>query len=177
MPEQIIREISRIKRYARHNEAEDYAFRDYLKFHLPLSNNALDTLVLETTDTIWRQIDCTTCANCCRTLQIVVDEKDIRRLARRFAMTPRDFTAQYVQTDADKTRFFAVSPCPFLGADNRCTVYEDRPQACRDFPYLHEKNVRSRSLTMVENTAVCPIVFNVWESLKRQLGTRQRGKR
>lgn len=23
--------------------------------------------------------------------------------------------------------------CPFLGEDNRCTIYEDRPQSCRDF--------------------------------------------
>jgi Fe-S-cluster containining protein len=23
--------------------------------------------------------------------------------------------------------------CPFLGQDNRCTIYDDRPQSCRDF--------------------------------------------
>jgi Fe-S-cluster containining protein len=23
--------------------------------------------------------------------------------------------------------------CPFLGRDDRCTIYEDRPQACRRF--------------------------------------------
>lgn len=30
--------------------------------------------------------------------------------------------------------------CQFLGSDDRCTIYEDRPQSCRDFecvPHFH----------------------------------------
>jgi hypothetical protein len=75
----IIRELPRIARYARKNENDDLRFRTYLKGHLPLSDRELDRVVQEITEEVWSQIDCTTCANCCKTLQIVVDNTDIAR--------------------------------------------------------------------------------------------------
>ncbi len=32
------------------------------------------------------------------------------------------------------------SPCPFLGDDNYCSVYEARPKACREYPHTDRKN-------------------------------------
>lgn len=174
MADKLIRNIPLIQRYSRHNEAEDFAFRAFLKGDLDLSNKELDRVVQETTDEVWKQIDCLACGNCCRTLQIVVDNKDIQRLARRLAMSPQQFSKQYVSRDADGTLYFKSMPCAFLGEDNRCTVYEDRPQACHDFPYLHSEGFRSRTFMMIDNTAVCPIVFNVWQQLKDRLRFRRR---
>ncbi len=136
----------------------------------------MDAIAQETTDAVWKQIDCLACGNCCRTLQIVVDDNDIQRLAQRLKLTPPQVSRQYVQAAPDGTRHLISTPCSFLGADNRCAVYEDRPQACRDFPYLHTGNFRSRTLTMIENTATCPIVFNVWQQLKERFkfGRRRR---
>ena len=174
MPDQIIREIPLIQRYARHNEDEDFRFRTFLKGGLDLSNAKLDAIVQETTDEVWKQIDCTKCANCCRTLQIEVDNKDIQQLATHLNMTTRQFSQKYIKVAEDKTKCFESPPCPFLDTDNRCTVYEARPQACRDFPFLHVKDFRTRSLTMISNNQVCPIVFNVWQELKSRLWKRRR---
>jgi Fe-S-cluster containining protein len=174
MPDQIIREIPLIQRYSRHNEDEDFRFRTFLKVGLDMSNKQLDAVVHEMTDNIWKQIDCTACANCCRTLQIVVDKADIERLAAKLGVSTKQFTDRYVKREADGTLCFSSTPCSFLGEDNRCTVYEDRPKACRDFPYLHEEGFRQRTFAMIDNCAVCPIVFNVWQSLKRQLWRRKR---
>ena len=167
MPDQIIRDIPTIARYARRNENEDFTFRAFLKSRLEASNAELDGVVRETTDAVWSQIDCTTCGHCCRTLQIVVDNKDIARLAAHLGASVKDFTRRYVAADADKTKYFNTAPCPFLGADNKCGVYEHRPQACRDYPYLYEPHFRARTLSMIENAASCPIVFNVWDRLKQ----------
>ncbi len=164
-PDQIITHIPLIQRYSRHNEDEDWRFREFVKRKLNLSNPALDAVVTETTDAVWKQIDCTACAHCCKTLRIVVDDNDIRRLATRLGMSVRQFSKTHVRVDEDDEKYLANSPCSFLGEDNRCTVYEDRPQACRDFPYLHSPDFRSRSIMMVENVSVCPIVFNVWQRL------------
>lgn len=172
--DRIIRDIPLIQRYARHNEAEDYRFREFLKTRANLSTAAMDKVVRDTTDAVWKQIDCTKCANCCRTLQVVVDDTDIARLAARFGVPAKQFARRYVAVAADRVRHIAASPCPFLGDDNRCTVYEDRPRACRDFPYLHDTHFVSRTLTMIDNTAACPIVFNVWQKLKETLGFRRR---
>jgi len=174
MPEKLIRDIPLIQRYSRHNEAEDMSFRAFLKGRLNLSNEELDAVVQETTDEVWKQIDCLKCANCCRTLQIVVDDKDIQRLAQRLKMTTQQFAKQYVETDQYQTQYLKSTPCSFLGEDNRCSVYEDRPQACRDFPYLHAEGFRQRTFMMIDNTAVCPIVFNVWQQLKERLKFRRR---
>ncbi|MDX1934512.1 MAG: YkgJ family cysteine cluster protein [Capsulimonadales bacterium] len=168
MADDLIREIPRIRRYARHNEAEDARFAGFLKLRLDLSNAELDAIVRETTDDVWSKIDCLTCGNCCRTLQIVVDEKDVRRLARRLGITEKEFARKYVAVAEDRTKYFQATPCPFLGEGNACSVYEDRPQACRDFPYLHEDRFRHRTITMVENCETCPIVFNVWQALKKR---------
>jgi Fe-S-cluster containining protein len=173
-PDQIIRDISLIARYSRHNEAQDYRFRTFLKVECDLSNKKLDSIVQETTDEVWRQIDCTTCANCCKTLQIIVDDADIRRLSARLGMSFPSFSKKYVLVAEDKTKYFASTPCVFLGADNRCTVYEDRPQACRDFPYLHSDGFRNRTFMMIDNCNTCPIVFNVWQRLKSRLWHRRR---
>jgi uncharacterized protein len=174
MPDQIIREIPLIKRYSRHNEAEDYRFRTFLKGGLDLSNAELDAVVRKTTDEVWQQIDCTACANCCRTMHIVVDNKDIARLAGRLNMTVLQFSKRYVTVAEDKTKQFSSIPCPFLGEDNLCTVYDDRPKACRDFPFLHGDNFRSRTLGVIAHTSDCPIVFNVWQALKKRFKGRKR---
>ncbi len=174
MPDDLIRSIPLIERYSRHNEAEDERFRIYLKGHLNLSTKKLDAIVQETTDRVWKQIDCTTCANCCRTMQVIVDNDDIKRLAARSNMTVKDFTERYVSRSEDNSTCFSSSPCPFLGEDNRCTVYEDRPKACKDFPYLYEEHFTSRSWMMMDNTALCPIVFNVWQDLKLRFKPRRR---
>lgn len=173
MADQLIRDIPLIKRYSRRNEEDDYRFRAHLK-SLDVSNAELDATVRETTDAVWAQIDCTTCGHCCRSLQIVVDDKDILRLSTRLGMTAKQFSQRYVGIAEDKTKYFTSTPCTFLSEDNRCTVYEDRPRACRDFPYLREDNFRGRTLMMIANTEVCPIVFNVWQQLKRRY---RRGRR
>lgn len=167
--DRIIRELPLIRRYSRHNAAEDVGFRTFLKNRLKMPDKELDGIVQETTDAVWAEIDCTTCANCCRTFEIIVDDRDIKRLAARLGVSLRSFLKQYVTIEPDKTKHFSLSPCPFLGEDNLCTVYEDRPQSCRDFPYLHSGGFRQRTFTMLENVEECPIVFNVWQRLKSRL--------
>ena len=168
MDEPLITDIPLIRRYARHNEAEDWRFRTFMKGRLNLSNDKLDAIVEEITDDVWSKIDCTTCGNCCKTLQIVVDKDDIKRLAPKLGLTPAKFEAEYVTANEFRDMCFKSSPCRFLGDDNRCTVYEHRPKACRDFPYLRDRNFRSRSMMMIEKTAICPIVFNVFQRIKRR---------
>jgi len=174
MSDQIITDIKLIGRYSRHNEDADWRFRSFLKAHPTLSNKALDSAVREETDRIWAQIDCTKCANCCKVMDVVIDDADIKRLAARFKMPVRQFEQLHVRLDQnDNEKYFSSKPCQFLGDNNICTVYDDRPQACRDFPFLHKEGFRQRTLAMLSNQEVCPIVFNVWQALKRRLWRRK----
>ena len=170
MPDKIIRSIPLITRYSRHNEDADWKFRAYLKSDCGLSNAELDAKVAVITERVWGQIDCSTCANCCRTLEITVNAEDIIRLAKHLNMPIASFKVKYVADSDDGTQVFHSPPCPFIQEDNRCGVYEARPKACRDYPYLSAPHFKSRSMSMVERCNECPIIFNVWQQLKEEVG-------
>jgi Fe-S-cluster containining protein len=158
-----------IERIAEESDDDDFDFRYYLKAKCRMSDKQLDSTVRNITDQVWQKIDCTTCANCCKTLGIVVTPADIKLLSKRLNMTVADFSAAYVDKGSEGNNILKSEPCVFLGADNRCTVYEDRPAVCREYPYLYEDNFRSRTLNIIANTSLCPIVFNVWHRLKQTL--------
>lgn len=147
---------------------DDEAFRVHLKRFLPLSNAQLDAEVHALGAEVSARTDCTACTRCCQERYIVVDDKDIRRIARRLKVSADAFAREHVALADDGVLQFAQKPCPLLGSDGKCTVYEDRPQACRDFPYLHLPHVRSRSITLREAVDECPIVGEVWGEMKRR---------
>ena len=60
-------------------------------------------------------------------------------------------------------------PCHFL-ADNKCTIYENRFTECRDFPHLHKDGFTARYFNTIMYYHMCPIIFNVVEVLKEELG-------
>lgn len=46
------------------------------------------------------------------------------------------FMSEYlVQTDDGRFLFKKTDPCAFLGKDNRCKIWKDRPEVCDEFPY------------------------------------------
>jgi Fe-S-cluster containining protein len=63
---------------------------------------------------------------------------------------------------------FNTNPCPFLKGNN-CTIHNFRPDDCRSYPHLHKKNFISRTIGVIKNCSVCPIVFNVYENLKNEM--------
>lgn len=45
----------------------------------------------------------------------------------------------YLRVDEDNDKVFKSMPCPFLGEDNLCSIYDIRPKACREFPHTDRK--------------------------------------
>lgn len=173
-PEKMITSLDLVRQYARRKEGENFRFRTYVKFRVNLEDESLDSVVRETTDEVWSHIDCLACANCCKTLQPVLDLDDIQRLAKRLGISAKKFEQQYVARAPGGDWVIKRAPCPFLDG-NACSVYEDRPKACKDYPYLHSEGFRQRMLNAIENAASCPIVYNTMEQLKRRVGFKKRG--
>jgi uncharacterized protein len=162
---------------ARQKEDENWRFRDFLKHRCRLSTKQLDTKVFQITERVWSQIDCTTCANCCKHIRPTLSEEDIDRLTARLGVTRDTFIETYLEpAEGDNPWHTKSIPCPFL-KDNKCTVYEDRPDDCRGYPYLYEPEFSSRLIAMLERIETCPIVYEVFEDLKRAVGYRDRGGR
>lgn len=112
------------------------------------------------------EIDCLDCANCCRTLGPRITDTDIRRTSIALKVKERYFIEKYLHLDEDKDFVFKHMPCPFLDAENYCTIYENRPKACREYPHTDRKRVMQIADLTLKNASVCPAVFYILERLK-----------
>lgn len=129
----------------------------------------LDELAQQHHDEAFQQIDCLSCANCCKTTSPAFYQKDIERLAKALRMKPGAFIAAYLQLDADGDYVLNQAPCPFLLEDNYCGVYEHRPKACREYPHTDRKNFHQILDLTLKNTTICPAAYKVVERLEEEL--------
>ncbi|MGC8864983.1 MAG: YkgJ family cysteine cluster protein [Bacteroidales bacterium] len=114
----------------------------------------------------FERIDCLQCANCCRTLGPRLKDRDIRRLARYLSLKPSEFTDHYLRIDEDGDFVFKSMPCPFLGDDNYCLVYEVRPEACAAYPHTHQTGQQKILSLTLKNAATCPAVVFMLDRLE-----------
>ena len=128
----------------------------------------LDAVVHDLYKEVSEQINCLECANCCTETSPILNQADIDRLAGAVNTTSGTFKKKYLVEDKDGAgHSFSQTPCPFLSGKH-CTVYQHRPEDCRSYPHLHKPEFVSRSLQAFSNCWICPIVFNVYESLKSE---------
>src|ERR1700712_2942727 len=72
----------------------------------------------------FEKIDCLQCANCCRNYSPRFKTPDIKRIARHLRMKESDLIDTYLVLDEDGDYVANSKPCPFLGTDNYCSIYE-----------------------------------------------------
>ncbi len=127
----------------------------------------LDELFHDLHDEVFNEIDCLSCANCCKTTSPIFYERDIERAAKALRMKPGDFFEKYLKIDEDRDAVLKQAPCPFLGSDNYCSIYEHRPNACREYPHTDRKKMEQILPLTFKNTIVCPAVLEITERLKK----------
>lgn len=113
----------------------------------------------------FQKIDCLSCGNCCKNHSPRFKTTDIKRISKHMRMRESDFIHQYLKLDCDGDYVVRSSPCPFLGADNYCSIYENRPSDCARYPYTNEDVLLKRPQLTLKNATVCPAVFYVLEKL------------
>lgn len=125
----------------------------------------MDAVVHELHNQFSSEIDCLSCANCCRSLGPAIYDKDIERMAKALRIKPSEVVATYLRIDEDGDYVFKEMPCPFLMDDNYCSIYEHRPKACREYPHTDRKKFSQIYRLTVTNTSTCPIAFEVLKKL------------
>ena len=156
-----------ITKLAAQCENANLQFRSFLK-SIDLEIEELDAIVHRHYKVVASQINCCDCGNCCRDVIPILQVHDVDRLAVGLSLSREEVTARFLVTDEDGDVVFHDRPCPLL-SDNRCTVYDYRPDDCRSYPHLRKDEFVFRLFQAVENCSVCPIVFNVFERLKEEL--------
>lgn len=111
------------------------------------------------------KVDCLTCAACCKNYSPRFKTPDIKRISKYLRMKESVFIETYLRIDEDGDYVLQSKPCPFLGEDNMCSIYEERPSDCRRFPYTDEDVLLKRPAITLKNSAFCPITFYVLENL------------
>lgn len=112
-------------------------------------------------------VDCTQCANCCKTVSPIFAADDIARIAHYLRMDIDAFATQYLVKCEDEDGFEPKGlPCPFLGEDNRCTIYEVRPIVCAEYPYTDKPEISCRTHSIAAKAMECPAVFYIVEQMR-----------
>ena len=139
------------------------ALINYLKKKKP---SDLDIKVREFHDAAFGKIDCLLCANCCSSISPALYDKDIERIAKALKTKPSGVVETYLHQDEEKDWVFRKTPCPFLGEENLCLVYEARPLACKEYPHTNRTRFYQVLDLTLKNAAICPAVCLVMEELK-----------
>ena len=133
------------------------------------NSRKLDERVHAHHQAVFEKINCLDCANCCRTLGPRVTDADVQRIAASLRIKPSVFVEKYLVVDEDHDYVFRSMPCPFLGSDNYCTIYDVRPRACREYPHTDRPRVYQVMALTLKNSAICPAVFEILERLKGEV--------
>jgi Fe-S-cluster containining protein len=130
----------------------------------------LDYTVHELHEKAFEEINCLTCANCCKTTSPIFTEKDINRISKHFKVKEIQFIEQYLKRDDDDFMVLKQAPCTFLNPnDNTCTIYDVRPKACSEYPHTNRRKFIQLAELTIKNTEICPAVYNIIEALKEKI--------
>ncbi|MBD8490709.1 YkgJ family cysteine cluster protein [Echinicola sp. CAU 1574] len=157
-------DLENFKKKARSEYPNHKKLKDRLRKIKP---KVLDKKFEEAHDAQFEHTDCLECANCCKTTSPIFIQTDIDRLAKVFRMKPSSFIDTYLHRDEEGDFVLNSSPCPFLGDDNKCFVYDARPKACREYPHTNRKNMHGILNLTLRNTQVCPAVHEIFQEFSK----------
>lgn len=136
-----------------------------------LAPRGLDKLTPIIDAEVWKEVDCLTCANCCKRMSPTFTPKDITRIAAHLNLTENAFKEKWLFYDkADKDWMNVKQPCQFLDlTTNMCSIYEVRPFDCAGFPHLAKKKMIDYVHVHKQNIEYCPATYKMVEKLKARL--------
>ena len=161
----MLTDLVQIKRLGEDKIKENEQLRVYMKVH-GYPERSFRKLAEE----IEEEIDCRSCANCCRVGETNITGRDVERASKYLGIKPKQFVEQYTTSSAFEEETILRrndKGCIFLDGDD-CTIYDGRPDTCRYFPHLvrGQGPIVTRMWNMVDRATYCPIVYNTMEAFK-----------
>ena len=117
----------------------------------------------------FEKVDCLQCAACCKNYSPRFKTPDVKRISRHLGLKESVFIETYLQVDDEGDFVAKTKPCPFLGSDNFCSIYDQRPSDCARFPYTDEDVIIKRQQLTLKNSSFCPITYYVLDKLAEKL--------
>jgi uncharacterized protein len=156
------------KQKVRHHHKKMKRFLSKVEKNPP---RGLDALAEVLDKEVWKEVDCLSCANCCKTMSPTFTVKDIKRIATHFEITPKEFKEKWLFFDEEDGDWMNTNqPCQFLNTkNNMCSIYEVRPVDCAGFPHLTKKKMTEYIHVHQQNVAYCPATYKFVEKLAERL--------
>lgn len=159
---------SRLEQLKEHAQRVEKGTKHFFKNIKKNRHRELDDMMQLLHEEVFEEIDCLACANCCKSLGPRITDRDIEKLASALRLKPQEVIATYLKIDEDNDYVFKSIPCPFLDEENYCSVYQDRPKACREYPHTDRKRAFQIHRLSICNARTCPAVFDILERLKKK---------
>ncbi|RCW50460.1 MULTISPECIES: YkgJ family cysteine cluster protein [unclassified Halanaerobium] len=159
-------DIKKILRLAEEKESEN---REFLIFLQNYDHKKVDKIVHRLGKKYLREYDCLKCGNCCHSLIPSLSHAKILAISHEFNISVEKFKKKYIEKEIPGGYVLKGDSCPFMQEDNKCTIYQIRPEACSSFPHLYKDNINHRLIELLDNSLICPIVYYVLEELKEEL--------
>ena len=130
----------------------------------------LDKMAVEIDKQVWQEVDCLSCANCCKKMTPTFKKSDVDRISKHLGMTAAEFREKWLYLDKDGDWMNKSNPCQFLDlTTNMCSIYEVRPVDCAGFPHLTKKKMTDYIHWHKQNVAYCPATFSMVEKLMKHI--------
>ncbi len=153
------------KHKARHNRRRFRLFLSRLEKFPPPN---LPQIAKEADVATWQEVDCLTCAHCCKTMTPTFKQDDIRRISAHLGMTPNAFREKWLYKDKQGDWLNKKQPCQFLNlADNKCSIYEVRPADCAGFPHHTKRKFADYTHVFKQNVELCPATYTWVEKMMK----------
>lgn len=134
-----------------------------------LDKKEVDHLFQEAHEEVFACTDCLKCANCCKTTGPLFTSADIKRISAKLKLSEKAFVQKYLRKDEDQDMVLQKVPCTFLGEDNRCSIYEFRPKACREYPHTDQNDQPSIYHLTLKNASICPAVADILDHIRAKI--------
>ena len=156
--------LSKLKQLAGNADGDNQKLLKQLKRR---PSSEVDEIFQNLHKEVFAEIDCLDCANCCSTISPIITDRDIDKIARVLRIKPSEVVEKYLEIDDENDYVYRNHPCPFLGSDNYCSIYENRPKACREYPHTDRRKVQQLFNLTLKNAKVCPAVFLLLEKARK----------
>ena len=136
-------------------------FRAFISEMEEADLSAVTGEALKANEEVWQEIDCTTCANCCKTMTPTLDKNDIERISKYLHLETDQFKMKYLIYDREEKDWrMQKQPCVFLDQEtNLCNIYEVRPEDCQSFPHLVKQPLDHYVYIHNQNIRYCPATY------------------
>lgn len=152
--------------YRRRLNANRKSFRSFIRKSEAVAPRSISKVLSVIEPGVWQEVECLSCANCCKKMTPTFTDKDLKRISAHFEMSPDAFRKKWLRKDRNKDLVNKTEPCQFLNlADNKCSIYEIRPADCAGFPHLSKTKWTEYAHVHLQNIDFCPATYKMVEKL------------